>query len=110
MRRLIALALLVLASCAIPGPEEVEAANKARRFAYVRSTPDLDTRTADDIAQGRARLGMTSDQVRASWGEPSTVNRYAARWGTVEWWYYYHTPQHRLRFRDGVLDSIRTTE
>lgn len=44
----------------------------ARRFAYVMTTP-LEDRMANIIRKGQITLGMTPEQVEASWGEPKDV-------------------------------------
>jgi len=48
----------------------------------------------------KIRVGMTKDQVLASWGKPSRIKRTVSSSGASETYYYdYHT----LRFEDDIL-------
>lgn len=40
------------------------------------------------INDGKVSLGMNSNQVIASWGQPKTINRSVGRWGVHEQWVY----------------------
>jgi len=53
---------------------------------YIAGHADIDDSTRQAILGGKVRLGMTSEQVRASWGPPWRVNRYHA--GRREQWVY----------------------
>lgn len=46
-----------------------------RRMAYVESHPNIESAMKQHIMNGDIALGMTKDEVIASWGEPSQVNR-----------------------------------
>lgn len=59
-----------------------------QRQAYVRSHPELDSATKSLILQGRAAVGMTSEQVIASMGKPYQVNRSGDSTGVSEQWVY----------------------
>lgn len=44
------------------------------REIYIKSHPELDTITKEDIRNGTIRVGMTTEQVKASWGYPDEIH------------------------------------
>lgn len=77
-----------------------------RRQWYVDNHNELSERTRGDILKGNIRLGMTSEQVRASCGGPNRNNRTVNRFGTREQWVYgSHYKATYLYFEDGILMS-----
>lgn len=54
------------------------------------------------VARRKIQIGMTKDQVRASWGRPERTHRYVRADVTREQWVYGSTWVH---FTDGVLES-----
>lgn len=55
---------------------------------YVYNHPDLDSITKTKILKGRICIGMTKDDVQASWGEPYKINRTVTIWAESEQWIY----------------------
>jgi hypothetical protein len=49
-------------------------------------------------------LGMTKEQVIASWGSPKDKNRSVGSWGVHEQWVYHST---YLYFENGILTSYQ---
>jgi hypothetical protein len=49
-------------------------------------------------------LGMTKEQVIASWYRPNDINRSVGSWGVHEQWIYNNT---YLYFEDGILTSFQ---
>lgn len=66
--------------------------------------PDWDEEICRLILQGKIRLGMTKEQVIASWGKPERVNRSVGTWGIHEQWVY-GTFGPYLYFENGILTS-----
>lgn len=100
-----ALMASALFGCASPEPPK-----NNFRFAYLEAHPELDQDIKFQILQGYIRKGMTKEQVRAAWGEPHHVNRYAA--GRREQWVYGYrefgksfTPNQFVYFDKGIVDS-----
>jgi hypothetical protein len=56
------------------------------------------------IQEGEIFMGMTSEQVKASWGEPDDINRTVTKWGVHEQWVYEESRKY-LYFEDGKLTS-----
>jgi hypothetical protein len=92
-------ALLLVTGCASMAPQ-------ARREEYVK-THNVDTVTEQRIMEGKIAVGMTDDEVRASWGEPRDINRTVTEYGVREQWVYgsytYISDNTYLYFEDGVL-------
>lgn len=57
------------------------------------------------IAQGKVRIGMTSEMCRDAWGSPHDINRTTGAWGVHEQWVY--SSGTYLYFEDGILTSIQ---
>lgn len=78
-----------------------------RRQQYINANPELSAKTVELILAGQIALGMTSEEVEASWGHPYPVNRSVGSWGTHEQWVFrvsrYTT--HYLYFEGGILTS-----
>lgn len=56
------------------------------------------------VEKGTVFIGMTSEQARRSWGEPSDINRTINASGTSEQWVYDGA---YLYFQDGILTTIQ---
>ncbi len=78
-------------------------APERRRQYFVDSNPQLSSRVKSLILDGRIDIDMTTDQVRASWGNPRSITTSTFRYGTHEQWVY--GPGKYLYFRNGILDS-----
>lgn len=86
--------------------EEIKARPQKRqqkREEFVKAHPKLSAATRKSILEGVVTIGMTSEQVRASYGEdPDKINRSVYSWGVQEQWIY---GDQFLYFKDGKLDS-----
>ncbi len=87
-----------------------------RRQAYVQTHVELDDATRNRILQGKVAIGMTTEQVIASWGRPHDINRTVGSWGVHEQWVYGYTKYYGsgvsgfvstsyLYFENGLLTS-----
>ncbi|MCH8029979.1 MAG: hypothetical protein IH874_08625 [Candidatus Dadabacteria bacterium] len=80
---------------------------------YVNAHTELDSRTKQAILNGKIFVGMTQEQVLASWGRPGEygiggINRSVGSLGVHELWIYYdykHMPWFYLYFDNGTLTS-----
>lgn len=80
MRRALVVSLFLSSCSTIPTPQQ--------RAQYVlQQAPPEPARTW--IAQGQIGVGMTAEQVIASWGPPGNVSRTVSTDGTHESWIYY---------------------
>lgn len=77
-------------------------ASTVRRRKFVDSYK-LNARNRQDILAGKIRLGMTREEVRASWGDPGDINRAAGVGYVHEQWVYSDSTY--LYFDDGILTS-----
>ncbi len=50
-------------------------------------------------------LGMTTEQIRASWGSPEDINRTVGSWGVHEQWVYHSPYGPYVYIEDGVVTS-----
>jgi hypothetical protein len=69
--------------------------------------PDWSTDVCYTIAQRKAQIGMTKDQVLAAWGKPRDINRTVNPFGTSEQWCYGDIGGTYLYFDDGVMTSFQ---
>jgi len=76
---------------------------QARRLKFVNSH-NLPARHKKLILEGSICIGMTKDEVKASWGEPDDINRFIYEWGTKEQWIYGDT---YLYFEGNKLTAIQ---
>jgi len=106
MRKLLFLLVclsLLLSSCALT---TVQALEQKRREDYIRINPDIEPRYKEAILSAKIMLGMSSDQVLASWGRPDKIHRSVGRWGVHEQWIYGKTPYaYYLYFENDKLVS-----
>ena len=83
------------------------------RTEYLQDRPDLPADTRASIEAQRVRLGMTKEEVRASWGRPCDTSRHVSANGIIEtweygWWSYeigMCMTQQIVTFYDGVVYS-----
>lgn len=54
----------------------------------ITNHPEWTKETCKDVSNGTISMGMTKDQVRASWGVPSDINRTVTEYGGSEQWVY----------------------
>lgn len=74
-----------------------------RRQQYVDDHPELADDLERDILTGVAGIGMTREQVRASWGMPDMVNPMGGSSRNVEVWLY---GKKQFTFTDGHLSGL----
>lgn len=93
------------ASGLIKGDAQIEC---ERRVGYIRSHPNLEEKTKRLIQEGQVAVGMTANEVRASWGPPESINRYSA--GRTEQWVYgyrdlnfYFRPTNYIYVENGIV-------
>ena len=67
---------------------------------------DWDAESCADISKGKVHIGMTADQVRASWGKPEEINRDVGSFGVHEQCVYAGGDQ-LLYIDSGVLTSFQ---
>jgi ATPase subunit of ABC transporter with duplicated ATPase domains len=79
---------------------EAQQAAKARLEAYVQAHPEY----REAILAKKVGLGMSADDVIASWGKPDHVNTTVTAFGKHEQWVYGST---YLYFEEGVLASYQ---
>lgn len=82
------------------------AENMYRREVVSRH-PNWPEKTRQAILEGSVFVGMTKEQVRASWGEAYEVNRTLTQYGVHEQWVYGIYKYSFLYFDDGILTSIQ---
>jgi len=107
MKRTICLIAISLIAGCISYQEQIH----QRRQQYVIANPRLPDQIANCILAGKIVIGMTKQQVRASSGNPTRINRSVSSWGVHEQWVYkYETwddyPTYSyLYFKNGMLTS-----
>jgi len=74
-----------------------------RRAQYVKDHPQLRPAFAQDILDGKVAVGMTPDDVKASWGKPGMINSSGGVNGSFDQWCYHDSSF--LYFTDGLLTS-----
>ena len=79
---------------------EAEQAAKARVEAYVQAHPEY----REAILAKKVGLGMSTDDVIASWGKPDHVNTTLTAYGKTEQWIYGDA---YLYFDDGRLSAYQ---
>lgn len=93
---LLVVCLLACSGCAVSN----YLSERARRQ-YVEANPEDPFNEA--ILDGRVKIGMNAEQVRASWGPPKDVFRHLNAVSTRE---TYHYPERRVHFLDGKVVSM----
>jgi outer membrane protein assembly factor BamE (lipoprotein component of BamABCDE complex) len=90
-----------LALCSITPAEDV--------INYAPHTPPPDYEFRMAILQHKVMMGMTRDQCRQAWGNPSSIDRTVTEHGTREIWWYQSGSSIRgvLYFDNGILTTIQ---
>ena len=110
MKRLLLLVSisLYLSGCATfsPSPETIKTLTDSKIHAEIRWRDRVDMDTSlykqeivsrhiywpdavkQDILKGIIKIGMTKDQVLASWGKPDDINKTVTQYNTHEQWVY----------------------
>ena len=98
----------------IVGPcfRDIEFANTHQDNEQQESTERLEQMTekygeedGELIAQGKVKIGMTTEMCKDAWGEPVSVNKTMGPWGSNEKWTYKKGAY--LYFEDGILSSFQ---
>ena len=92
----------MLTACAGSITTDVQIA-KERARSYVASNPSLDEKTKATILRNDIRVGMTKEQVLASWGRPEQILRF--RQGRQEQWIFGCDYPHFCTRNDNRFDS-----
>ena len=75
-----------------------------RKSEYFSKHPDCSETDRQLIKEGKIRLGMTTEQVYASWGKPHDINELILENITSEQWVYY---RQYLYFENNSLVAIQ---
>lgn len=86
---------------------------KAEQEAYARTPagrvctkhPTWTTEMCEAIGKGKIGIGMTEDQVKAAWGNPSRINRTTTSYGVREQWVYNMSSY--VYLDEGVVTAIQ---
>ena len=102
------LILMIFLSCTLP-PTAQERRNK-----YLKSHPNFSWEVKNDIREGKVSIGMTKEQVRASWGAPDDINKTITEHSYQEQWVYNELrngisfPERYVYFdRSGIVTTIQ---
>jgi hypothetical protein len=96
------LSLLLCCSLFFGGCFDSAVQNMQRRQSYARSHPDLEQAIRSAIFNRRVIIGMTQEQVTATWSLPQRVKRNVYSFGVYEQWIY---GSWYLNFTNGILTS-----
>lgn len=80
----------------------MQAESRARKDKYL-SAHEVSPELRNSILSGNPALGMNKEQVMATMGEPSRINRETNQFGTTEQWVYGEKTY--LYFESGILKS-----
>ncbi len=103
---------LLCAGCAVPLETSYES-----RQAYVE-THELSNDVTEAILAGRVIVGMTKEEVEATWGwasETDTSEAYGMNleWGREVWYYHSHStfigPEAEVHFNNGQVEAVSPT-
>lgn len=72
---------------------------------YVSQHPELSDSLKNTILNNKVHIGMTKEQVRASWGEPDEINKTILKDSTHEQWCYGN--YNFLYFKDDILEAAQ---
>ncbi len=84
--------------------EEIKRKQRAPTRIEKIKSKNWSSRITDKVINRKVILGMTKEQVIASWGRPNDINRSVGSWGVHEQWVY---DNKYLYFEDGVLTSFQ---
>lgn len=78
--------------------------NKELRESYILEHPELTSRIRGLIRNGLIDVGMSKEEVLASWGKPDSKKE-TSKYDADEMWYYWDNPKfHRyIYFKDDVV-------
>ncbi|MEW6614809.1 MAG: hypothetical protein AB1401_05025 [Thermodesulfobacteriota bacterium] len=79
--------------------------NLKLRIATIRANPTWSNEMIKIILNEKIKLGMTKEQIVASWGYPKSINRNVGSWGIYEQWVYGNSVY--LYLENGILKSFQ---
>ncbi|WGG47657.1 hypothetical protein [Rossellomorea sp. DA94] len=83
----------------------IEFVNEYTKTENERAKNELAEQREKQEEWSKVKIGMTADEVRERWGEPSDINRTITKYGTDEQWVYANYTY--LYFSDGILETIQ---
>lgn len=92
----------IQAENAIPGPTPLPTRTAEQLKQYVAEHSKA---TPPGERSGSLEVGMTAEQCRYRWGNPTVVNRTTTALGTSEQWCYGEWCKPALYFQNGILTS-----
>ncbi len=104
------LTFLFAVACLLPSG--CETGPQARRTTYVKKNPTLSRQTRQAILNGKIELGMSEQDVMASWGKPSRIEKKRNDFGGYTCWVYEKVTQdnkkraYKIFFEDNKVSSL----
>ena len=86
-----------------------QSASKARAARLIAAHGEWSNGDLSTIMCGWIQRGMTADQVRASWGAPSDVNRSVGSWGVHEQWVFGSSSATYVYLENGIVTSWQSS-
>ena len=82
--------------------------DRESREIYISDHPELNSRIRGLIRNGLVDVGMSKDEVSASWGKPDAINK-ESKFGSDEVWFYWDNPKfHRyVYFRKEIVIKVK---
>lgn len=110
MKRVYFLLLLLFSGCSLVTGAPPNSSSKPtleERTFYLENHPNTSHDIRNLIRNGLVDLGMTSQEVRASWGQPDSVKALSVENADEEWFYWDNWKFHRkVYFQQGVVVKI----
>lgn len=72
---------------------------------YISSNPDTPEDIKTAIREGTVKIGMTSEQVIASWGEPQKIDVFSSEENSYKRWIY-NGNKPALYWKDGKVSKM----
>jgi hypothetical protein len=84
--------------------QKMEEVEQERRKRHISSHEEIDERAKKAISEGQYFIGMTKEELRASWGSPESISKS----GTTERWTYgFGIARMYFNFENGKLASVQ---
>ena len=81
--------------------------SQGERNIYLENHPNISLRSRNLIKSGLVDLGMTQDEVLASWGRPDSIKTLNSQDADEEWFYWDNWKFHRkVYFKEGIVVKI----
>lgn len=72
---------------------------------YINEHPDLKEEVKQNILAELVEIGMTEEQVRASWGNPDHIEIFNSDYNSYKRWIYKDRP--KVYMKDGKVDQLQ---